>query len=193
VGDAVDFRGDVWAVDIATVTGWCLGPPGGRLVYGSIDFRKGGGEPSIEARFSRAYDFTLEFILSNKPALFIYEAPLPTAFTLGKTSTETSLLLTGLVGAFSAAAYKSGIGSQNIWSATVRDVRKHFLGAQFQTVKREIAKSMTMQKCRDMGYDPKNDNEGDAIALHSYMSAIIDKDRAIETTPLFRSADRDKF
>lgn len=156
------MREAILALDVATNTGWAEGTPGGLPRLGSIRFGDAGG--SHEAAFAEAMGWIGERVLAFPPRLLVMEAPLPPSFMRGKTNVDTARKLLGLSAIIGGTAHK--FGCWNIREASVADVRHYFLGKRNMPGK--DAKRATIAKCREMGLEPKNDNEADAAALWFY-------------------------
>lgn len=168
----------VLALDLASVSGWALGEPGAEPQHGSIRFAAAGA--SHEAIFAKAYCWMWDMCDVHAIGTVVWEAPLATIFKRGSTNSNTTTLLYGLPAVIGAAAYLCGI--YDIRKAETRDVRNYFIGANPKRVK---AKPMVMYQCRKMGWPVADDNEADALALWSYMCALIDPKLALQPTLLF--------
>lgn len=167
----------VLALDLASVSGWAVGEPGGEPMHGSIRFASKGA--SHEAIFANAFRWTSSLLLEHAPKLIVWEAPLA-GFKGGKTTNDVTTVLFGLPAVVGAAAYLRGIF--DIRKADTRDIRNHFIGCN---PKRAEAKPMVVRQCRAMGWDVEDDNEADALATWSYMCALLDPKLALRVTPLF--------
>lgn len=168
----------ILALDLASVTGWAVGEPGMMLAHGSIRFASKGA--SHEAIFANAYEWMLDKIAVYGPSLVVWEAPLTTTFTRGKTTNDTTTVLFGLPAIIGCAAYQRGV--YDIRKAETRLVRLHFIG---QNPKRTIAKRLVIRQCAAHGWDVKDDNEADACATWSYMCSLLHPELAMRPTPLF--------
>jgi hypothetical protein len=168
----------VLALDLASVSGWAVGEPGMLLAHGSIRFATKGA--SHEAIFANAWDWMSDKLSIYGPTTVVWEAPLITTFAKRGTNVDTTTILYGLPAVIGACAYKRGI--YDIRKAETRLVRQHFIG---QNPRRQIAKKMVIQQCIAQGWDITDDNEADALATWSYMSAIMRPDFAMRPTPLF--------
>jgi crossover junction endodeoxyribonuclease RuvC len=170
----------VLALDLASVTGWAVGEPGGEPVHGSLRFASRGA--SHEAVFAGALKWMNDAITEYRPHTVVWEAPMPTSFKTSNVNTTT--LLYGLPAVIGTVAYIRGVFG--IRKAETRDVRLHFIG---QNPKRVRAKPLVMQKCRAMRWEVEDDNEADALATWSYMCSLLDPRLALKVTPPFgRSA-----
>jgi hypothetical protein len=136
--------GPVLALDLASVTGWAVGVPGGVPEHGSIRFASKGA--SHEAIFADAFKWMTIRCSWWKPCTIVWEAPLSTSFMRGRTTTDVTTLLYGLPAVIGAAGYIKSI--YDIRKADTKDVRNHFIGCN---PKRAKAKRRTMRQCRAMG------------------------------------------
>ena len=166
------------ALDLASVSGWACGEPGSTPAHGSIRFASKGA--SHEAIFAKAAQWFQGLLLAHTPTTVVWEAPIPTSFNRGRTTSDVTTVLYGLPAVIGAVAYLKGI--YDIRKAETRDVRHHFIGCN---PKRAKAKPMVMRQCRAMGWEVADDNEGDALALWSFMCSLIEPKLALTPTALF--------
>jgi hypothetical protein len=136
----------VLALDLASVSGWACGEPGGRPAHGSHRFASAGA--SHEAIFCNALHWAHQMCRQFAPGLIVWEAPIPTSFNRGHTTSDVTTILYGLPAVIGAAAYELGI--YDIRKADTRDVRNHFIGSN---PKRAKAKPLVIRQCRAMGWD----------------------------------------
>lgn len=170
----------VLALDLASTTGWAVGEPGMMTAHGSVRFASKGA--SHEAIFAHAFEWMDEKIAIYDPGLVVWEAPLATSLKSGFTTSDTTTVLFGLPAVIGLCAYRRGI--YDIRKAETRSVRLHFIG---QNPKRAQAKRLVIQQCRSHGWDPIDDNEADALAVWSYMCALLQPELAYRVTPLFKA------
>jgi hypothetical protein len=168
----------VLALDLARISGWACGEPGGFPKHGAIEFASPGS--SHEAVFAKAARWASGMFVDHKPGLVVWEAPMSTSFNRGNTTNNTTTLFFGLPAVIGAVAYNLGIF--DIRKAETKDIRNHFIGCN---PKRAKAKPMVMRQCRTMGWPVEDDNEADALAVWHYMCALLDPALAIRPTPLF--------
>jgi len=173
----------VLALDLASTSGWAVGEPGMLLAHGSIRFASKGA--SHEAIFANAFDWMQDKLGVYGPTTVVWEAPLPTSFSRGRTTIDTTTLLFGLPAVIGLAAYKRGI--YDIRKAEIALVRRHFIG---ENPKRALAKRMVKHACQVRGWDVTDDNEADAIAVWSYQCSLIAPEQALLATPLGRRMRR---
>jgi hypothetical protein len=172
----------VLALDLASVSGWAAGEPGGKPMHGSIRFAAKGA--SHEAIFHKAFLWACKQIVDLEPGLIVWEAPLA-GFKGGHTTVDVTTILFGLPAIVGAAAHMYQV--YDVRKAETRDVRNHFIGCN---PKRAKAKPLVMQKCRAMGWQVEDDNEADALALWSFMCSLLDPKLAVVPTPLFQRGMR---
>jgi hypothetical protein len=168
----------VLALDLASVTGWACGEPGGTPAHGSIRFASTGA--SHEAIFASALKWMSDKVTFYAPAMVVWEAPMPTSFSRGNSNVNTTTLLYGLPAVIGAVAYLRGI--YDIRKADTKDVRNHFIGSN---PKRAKAKPMVVRQCQAQGWQVSDDNEADALATWHYMCSLIEPKLAMRPTPLF--------
>lgn len=180
-------------LDLATNTGWCIGPPGGPFEYGS--FRCGGsGVPAAE-RYNELFNFLWRFIDERgRPSEMVYEAPLPHGAREGSTTADISAMLIGFCAIAEMVAHRKGVG--RLMKANVQDVRGYFIGKRTfmwqgkpevgrRNSPTKLAKAFTMQRCEQIGHKVRDDDMADAIALHYWVSAIRFPNLSLPSGPLF--------
>ncbi|WP_354097525.1 hypothetical protein [Bradyrhizobium sp. S3.2.12] len=168
------------ALDLASVSGWAVGEPGGKPAHGSHRFASAGA--SHEAIFAGAVRWLNGILNEYDPRIVVWEAPMPTSFKTSNTNTTT--LLYGLPAVIGAVAYLRGI--YDIRKASTSDVRNHFIGSN---PKRAQAKPLVVRQCIAMGWPVSDDNEADALATWHYQCSLLNPKLALVPTPLFgRSA-----
>jgi hypothetical protein len=173
----------ILALDIATRTGWAAGRVGETPVSGSIRF--GNSSDNEDVIFGAALDWASTFLQGKcRPDILMIEALLPPIAKIGNTTAAVRDRLAGLHGVVRAVASLRGIS--NIRECTVGDVRAHFIGDR--KAKRGIAKAETMRRCARLGWQYRDDNAADALAVWSYACAQIDPATALRTVPLFNRA-----
>lgn len=172
------FTGRVLALDLATVTGWAIGVPGDKPRCGHTRFGKSGA-PHAESY--RAFRNWMDGWSGpgTTPDLIVYESPAIPSFMAGKTNVETTKFLFGLAAILTEWSYKRF----ELREATVSQVRAHFIGSN---MKAKIAKPLTLERCRDIGWVVETTDEADAAALWSYQCALLNPQLAWRHTPLFR-------
>jgi hypothetical protein len=112
----------------------------------------------------------------------VYEAPLDPRHMGKHTNLETAFMLIGLCGVAEAVAHQTG--HWTVKKADAGSVRKHLIG---RGIPAGEAKAHVIRAIRTIGFDPKDDNEADAIAGWIYASSILDPKTGAGSTPLFRT------
>jgi hypothetical protein len=172
------FSGNVLALDIATTTGWAHGKPGSVPTFGSIRFGKAGGARGNAYRQMRTWlDL---FCSAHATALVVFESPAVPMIMHGRTNIDTVKLLVG----FAEHLEEWAQGVVELREASVQQVRSHFIGRNFKSL---VAKGMTIERCRSLGWAVNNSDEADACALWDYQICHLRPDLAARTTPLFAS------
>jgi hypothetical protein len=156
----------ILALDLATTTGWCVGTPGGKPVYGST--RLGSPGATSGEVFAGFLAWLVDMIRVHDPRVVVYEAPLPPSHMRGKTNVNTARRLMGLPAIAEAVAYRMRVPV--ILEATVSDVRQHFIGKR--TLPGAEGKLAVKLRCQMLGYSPPDDNASDALALWDYTCAL---------------------
>ena len=157
----------VLSLDIASSTGYALARPsdlaaGRKPISGSIRLGAPGASPAEKGwAFIR---WLGEFCTVHRPRVLVYEAPLPTSRAQGNSTNSTAFMLMGLAFVAISVAYGFGIYTHHAVHAST--VRKHFIGKG--NTPRKEAKAKTIAKCKQLGWEPKGDDEADALAILSY-------------------------
>lgn len=147
----------ILALDLATVTGWCIGRIGERPRFGTWRLKSKDDEPE---RASRNLGCRLRDILSVESIdVIAYEAAISAGgvIRMGSASRTADMLLQ-LPGAVQAVAGCYGVFTTK---KHVQSVRKAFLGV----ARPEFPKEAVIAHCRSLGFDVSDDNAADAIAI----------------------------
>ena len=169
------MSGSIIFLDLARTTGWCEGVPGERPTSGTIRLA-----PSSAAA-GEVYGGMIQFLAprlqSFRYRVVSFEAPFDTRHM--KTNFNTARLLLGLPAIAEGVCHLTG--HHNVREVSVNDVRKYLLGTR--PAKGE-AKKAVIAKLNELGFDPKDDNEADAIAGWLYVCARVEPTKAMEVAPL---------
>lgn len=156
--------GPVLFLDLATTTGWCEGPPGDRPKSGTIRLAPDGAPPA--AVFAGMMRFLADRFRLTRYRLIAYEAPMDPRHM--KTNANTVRKLIGLPAIVEGLAYETGHWS--IREARVDAIRMSLLG--FRPGKGE-GKTAVIAAIEALGFNPRDDNEADAIAGWLYATKVI--------------------
>lgn len=178
--------GSILALDLATVTGWAEGVPGAPTGT-SGSFRLAPPGASAGERYDALFAWLWTRLSAFRPALIIYEAPAVPMHMRGATNIDTTAFLMGLPAIVEQVAHRKGV--YRVRKANVQDVRAHFIGGRGfiyrgrpitgrRNLKSHEAKHCVIERCRELGLEPADDNEADAIALWNYAAAMADPARA---------------
>ena len=174
------FTGRVLALDLATVTGFAIGVPGANPRCGHVRFSKPGSTRAVAFRAFRDWLDDQWGKREEIPDLVVYESPAVPSFMAGKTNIDTTRLLFGLVAHLEEWAHHK----TELREATVSQVRAHFIGSN---MKAKIAKPLTLERCRDIGWEVATTDEADAAALWSFQCSWLNPQLAWRHTPLFKN------
>jgi len=176
---------DILAIDLATVTGWARGmsdtptPQFGTIKFAGKDER--GNTGNANHTFALALKWMSNMVEQQPPDILIVESMLPPDAMRDKTSRQVRDRLAGLHGIVRACAQRWGVGE--ISEVSVGDVRSHFIGTR--GLQRVDAKKAVIERCKALGWNVANDNEGDACAIWSFAVSLIDPAQALRVSPLF--------
>lgn len=163
---AADALPTIMAWDLASCSGWAEGAAGNVPFFGSLRFAPvGAPQEEVFAGCIKALGNRLQ---AFRPDVLAYEEPSLFQLQRGKTTLATVEMLFGLPAVVQGVAYRFGV--RRIMKVQPAAVRRHFIGTN---PKREIAKKTTVSRCRELGIAVKNDDEADAVAIHSFMSAYL--------------------
>lgn len=149
----------ILAFDLATNTGVAYGRPGERPTMESVNM--GVTQPQ---RFAQAMLMTRRLCKSVKPDIIVIEAPLAAG---GGGAAARAEIAMGLRGCVIGMAFLESIPVSQYAASTIR---KHFIG--HGGMKRKEAKRAALVRCKQLGWNPLNDDEADAAALWDYACAI---------------------
>ncbi len=172
------MNGGFLVLDLATQLGWAEGIPGEKPAYGTHRLAPEGSEPM--AIFGGMIDFLGRRLQAFRYKMVVYEAPLDPRFMGPRTNLNTARMLLGLPAIVEGVCYQCGV--YNLREASVNDVRDHLLGYR---PKKKEGKAHVMAHLRSLGYEPQDDNAGDALALWLYSASIFDSRVGAKTTRLF--------
>ncbi|WP_099863801.1 hypothetical protein [Pararhizobium haloflavum] len=176
------WKGSILALDIASNCGWAEGEPGEEPRFGSVRLAPDGS--SQAAIFGGMIQFLGSRLQAFRPRTIVFEAPELFRLRSGKATRHTIEVLFGLPAVMQGVAYRMGV--HDLQEATSNDVRGFFIGKR--NLKRAEAKREVVAACRRRGWDVKNDDEADALALWSFMSAVKVPELRLQTpkAPLFK-------
>jgi len=179
-------RAEILAVDLATVTGFARGfsddlaPSFGTVKF--VGSKRNHGHPGdANHTFALALQWMTDMIEQNPPDILMIESMLPPDAMRNQTSRQVRDRLAGLHGIVRACAKRGGVGE--ISEVSVGDVRAHFIGTR--GLQRLDAKRAVIERCKALGWNVANDNEGDACAIWSFAVSLIDPQQALRVSPLF--------
>ena len=157
----IELPAYVLALDVSSSRmGIAEGRVGAAPTFSSVSFARDGEGP--EDACARAMLWAAERFRAFKPDWLFIEAPIEGGGHFHR-DPQTSVLLWGLYFNIAAVAKNKSIQTRR---ANVRTVRAHFIGngnMPGKDAKRAVAK-----RCKQLGWEPKNDDESDAGAVWDY-------------------------
>lgn len=164
----------VAGLDVATMTGVCLGEPGKTPGFWSFDM---GAGRSHERRFANAMRLARCLIADHNVGLIGIEAPVKARHD----KKSTNELLMGLIACIRGWAEIKGVPCRTFEVATID---RHFLGARMAGG-RAARKAAIQGRCSQLGWRPQTEDEADAGAVFDLTCSTISRSHAIASTPLF--------
>lgn len=152
--------GPILSLDIATLTGWAVGPVGAEIpISGCQRITHPGADLAVT--FHKFDHWLADLITVHDPSLIVFEAPVPRQNVHGF---QTARKLLGLAAVCELVAYQREVECRE---AAVQTVRKHFCGNG------RADKQDVIARCVARGWNVTDDNEADALALWDYACAEI--------------------
>jgi hypothetical protein len=174
------------AFDLATITGVCDGPVGGKPRLFSWFLSDGG--TSRPARLAHLRRFLVSYFDQEPCGSVVYEAPIPIGMLASKKDKRVMMseanvaFARGAVGVLEATCYEHG---KKVEALGVMDARSCVLGWRTNRTS-ENTKKRVVREARMLGAKAaENDNETDAWVLWSYACALANPRLAVAMTPLF--------
>lgn len=155
------------AIDAATVNRIAVGDTDGNVKFWSHQLGKKGA--SQEARFAASMHMVNGLIKSHSPDLVVIEAAIG--------GHNANAFLIGLVACIRGVCYARNIRCEVV---TSQSVRRYFLGytprrSNFPNLSavdaRKAIKQVVIDRCKAVGWHPKDDNQADALAMFDYACA----------------------
>ena len=170
------------AIDASTVkTGFAFGGVNDGVPRGGVWKGQGADELVFDRTLAGMSESVSQLVRLIKAEWVAIEAPL--LINDSNHAAHTAMALIQLTGALRAASKRAGA---QVMLVAISTVRKHFVGHGYP----KNPKEAVMARCRQLGWQPEDDNVGDAMALWSYAMAIKCPRWAPRSTPLFADARR---
>lgn len=146
-------------------TGWaCFSDEDERPSYGHWQL---GSEYTSKGKvFLNLHQHIVDIHRLGEITHFFYEDSLMQTSIGGKSNIETVRLLSGLC--MHTESIAEALGARVIVPVNMMTWRKCFIGSQPRKSKRVDLKAMVMERCRQFGFTPRNDDEGDALGILDY-------------------------
>ena len=159
--------GGILALDLGRVSAFAYADPGRRPVWGHLTL--GDVDASGGRMLARARAWIMALCEYHQPAWLAQEAPYfqrPGQSTSVPFNHRTQARLQRLAGVVEGISAELGLSYRE---PEISDVAGHFLGAEGRRMRREKKKRQTVVVCKLHGWAPVTQDEGDALALLSYM------------------------
>jgi hypothetical protein len=159
--------GGILAVDMGRLSAFAYAEPGRRPVWGHTSL--GDAEASGGRLLTRAREWLIALCDYHRPAWIAQEAPYfqhPDQKTGKPFKRQTAARLQRFAAIPEGVAFELGVSYRE---TMIRDVALHFLGSEGPRMRREKKKQQTVVICKLHGWAPLTQDEGDALALLSYM------------------------
>ena len=177
------------ALDPASCSGYAFGTFGKRPTSNTIRLPPHTWRP---IRLSILEGNIRDLIDANRPDVIAIEdifAPPPNQFNM-----QNNIWMCSVRALIEVAAYKSGMQEQHVLVCPVGTWRKAFLGSNsvpdhVRKAKRskQWLKDRVHERCLDLGWEPRNKDESDALGLWAWAEGLYEPAMGIERTPLFDS------
>jgi Holliday junction resolvasome RuvABC endonuclease subunit len=165
--------------DLATLTGVAWGVTGGKPEACTVDLRSKKDDDG--ARYAKALRMAEHFVQKHQPDLVCIEAPVG--------GREASAFLIGLIACVEGQCVRMGIRVVKYYPASIR---RHFLGraltakdfpAKTRAHAKAAIKQAVVDRCRLLGWEPKDGNCGDAMAAWDYALALESRAHQVSSLP----------
>jgi len=147
---STDTTASILALDLGTTTGWAVRNSRCRILHGTAEFRpsrfEGGGMRYL--RFGKWLEQTLE-VTGGIDAVYVEEVR-------RHIGTDAAHVYGGLLATLTAWCEGRGIAYQGVPVGTIK---------RFATGKGNADKQAMIAAMRERGFEPRDDNEADAIAI----------------------------
>lgn len=159
---------DILALDLSkSNTGWARWDGiSARPTYGSL--KLGSAYANRLDTYRAFHKFWVEIRLFKDPEFVSIEAPANPAHFKYPTKFDNDRKLIGLVEVAWYFCMCIGLSLGNVREVPVSSWRVPFIGRQKRGTAREDLKSLTMRRCKELGFHGINSDEADAIGLLTY-------------------------
>lgn len=109
--------------------------------------------------------------LLGKIEYVYFEDPLAATALHGHTNINSLRVLTGL--AAHAESWGEAMGCRVVQRVNMTTWRKSFLGTVKRGTKRMTLKELSIERCHQLGFNPRNDDEADALGILDYACVAL--------------------
>jgi crossover junction endodeoxyribonuclease RuvC len=173
----------ILALDQSAFTGFCHGEPGGQPIQGCFRL----ASKLMSERANVLEDFVIDLVKGSGITAVYFEQPIIPK----NTSFVTLAPLIGYAVIIAKAARRLSVPSypvhQQSWRSEFGVPTQAPRKIKSLEDRRKWVKAATIERCRKLGYDPKDDNAADAIGIWSVACSRILKQVNEPTFDLFAS------
>lgn len=157
---------DILALDLSKrAAGWARYRSGdAKPTFGT--WKLGSEVTSMGRTFLNLHRMMNDQCAFGKPDVVAYEMPLLLGPAAGNTTADTQMVLIGLAMHAESFCEAKVISCQ---STNMSTWRKHFIGSMPRGTKRTVLKDYVIQRCQQLGVNPADDNQADAIGILDYV------------------------
>ncbi len=172
----------ILALDLARSTGWAVGAPDTRPVYGSFRIQPG---KASALRMGREVN---RLIQDHEVTHVFFEQPIKGSADRKKGRGGNYQKMRYLFGIAYLVEFLGEMSDCKVYEVNIGTWRKHFLGSA--NYNRGDAKRAAFTRCKQLGHTPETDDVAEAIGILDYACSLYSKSHGIQTAPLFASGGR---
>lgn len=169
----------ILALDLARSTGWAVGAPEKRAVFGSFHISYG-----VDGGAAKMHNHVQGLIQEHQITRVFFEQPIKGAADRSKGGNYHKMRY--LMGVCYLVEAIGELHQCKVYEVPIGTWRKHFLGAG--NYKRDDAKRAALTRCKQLGYRPHNDDVAEAIGILDYACSLYSKAHGWNTSPLAAAA-----
>ena len=150
-------------------TGWAVWPEDAeKQIYGHWVL---GSEYTSDGRtYGKLHECLSDLLSVARFSHLYFEEPLRPEMLQGHTNIETLRVLTGL--AAHAESFGAAMGMRTVKRVNISTWRKDFIGPQKRGTKSPTLKALVIERCHQLGFTPKRDDEADALGILDYACTL---------------------
>lgn len=162
---------NILALDLSQrSTGWAVWPEGAdKPRFGH--WQLGSAYTSDGRTYAKLHECLMDLRALVRFELVYFEDPINPAQLSGHTNIDTLRVLAGL--AAHTESYCAAVkGVRRVERINISSWRRDFIGKQKRGTKRQTLKDLTIERCRQLGFNPSRDDEADALGICDYACTL---------------------